>query len=157
MPRAFSRASCSAVGIPKVKLNAAGGIMDGGEIRAALEAGAVAAQLGTAFLACPEAGTSEAYRKAILSAGGDRTVLTRAFSGRTARGLANGFTVRFAGKEEAILPFPLQNALTRPMRTAAAKKGDPELLSLWAGQGVGRIRPLPAGELVRRLVEEMGR
>jgi nitronate monooxygenase len=137
-------------------LVASGGIMDGRDIRAALEAGAVAAQLGTAFLACPESGASEAYKRAILAAGSDRTVLTRAFSGRVARGLANAFIARLAGKEDAILPYPLQNALTRPMRTVAAKKGEPEFLSLWAGQGVGRARALPAGELVRRLVEEMG-
>jgi nitronate monooxygenase len=146
------KAIAQAVPLPVL---AAGGIMDGRDLRAALEAGAAAAQLGTAFLACPESGTSEAYRRAVLSAGGDLTVLTRAFSGRAARGLANGFIARLAGKEDAILPFPLQNALTRPMRTAAAKMGDAQFLSLWAGQGVGRIRPLPAGELVKRLVEEM--
>ncbi len=135
---------------------ASGGIMDGRDIRAALRAGAAAAQLGTAFLVCPESGASEAYKKAILSAGGDRTVLTRAFSGRPARGLSNAFVARLAEKEGAILPYPLQNALTRQMRMAAAKKGDSEFLSLWAGQGVARARALPAAELVRRLVEEMG-
>jgi nitronate monooxygenase len=147
------KAVAQAVPLPVV---ASGGIMDGRDIRATLQAGAVAAQLGTAFLACPESGASEAYKKAILSTSGDRTVLTRAFSGRAARGLANAFITRMEGHEEVILPYPLQNALTRPMRTAAAKKGDPEFLSLWAGQGVARARPLPAGELVSRLVEEMG-
>ena len=137
-------------------LVASGGLMDGRDVRAALAAGAAAAQLGTAFLTCPESGAVEAYKRAIRSAGSDTTVVTRAFSGRPARGLLNVFVARFAGREEAILPYPLQNALTRPMRTAAAKKGDPNFLSLWAGQGVARARALPAGELVRRLVEEMG-
>jgi nitronate monooxygenase len=111
-------------------------------------------QLGAAFLACPECGASEAYKRAILGAGRDTTVVTRAFSGRRARGLANTFLARLESREEIILPYPLQNALTRPMRTAAAQRGEPGYLSLWAGQGVARARSLPAGELVRRLVEE---
>jgi nitronate monooxygenase len=134
---------------------ASGGMMDGREIAAALANGAVAAQLGTAFLACPECGASEAYKRAILSAGRDTTVITRAFSGRPARGLKNAFIARLEGREEIILPYPLQNALTRPMRTAAGQHGDSEYLSLWAGQGVARARSLPAGELVRRLVAEL--
>ncbi len=85
----------------------------------------------------------------------DTTVLTRAFSGRPARGLANTFIAKLEGKENTILPYPLQNALTRAMRTAAAKRGDAGFLSLWAGRGVARARVIPAGELVRRLVEEM--
>jgi nitronate monooxygenase len=133
---------------------ASGGIMDGRDIAAALANGAVAVQLGTAFLACPECGASEAYKRAILEAGRDTTVITRAFSGRPARGLANTFIRRLEGREENILPYPLQNALTRPMRTAAAQRGDADFLSLWAGQGVARARSLPAGELVRRLAAE---
>lgn len=141
-----------AVRLPVV---ATGGIMDGRDAAAALQAGAAAAALGTAFLACPECGASEPYKQAILGARGDPTTLTRAFSGRTARGIANGFIARVHADEGAILPFPLQNALTRPMRVAAAKRGEPDFLSLWAGQGVARARALPAGELVRRLAEEL--
>ena len=133
---------------------ASGGIMDGRDIAAALANGAAAVQLGTAFLACPESGASEAYKRAILEAGRDTTVITRAFSGRPARGLANTFIRRLEGREEIILPYPLQNALTRPMRTAAAQRGETRFLSLWAGQGVARARSLPAGELVRRLAVE---
>ena len=147
------KATAQSVPAPVV---ASGGLMDGRDIRAALAAGAAAAQLGTAFLACPESGAAEAYKRAIRSAATDTTVVTRVFSGRPARGLLNVFIARLAGREGAILPYPLQNALTRPMRAAAARKGDPEFLSLWAGQGVARARALPAGELVRRLVEEMG-
>jgi nitronate monooxygenase len=133
---------------------ASGGIMDGRDIAAALANGAAAVQLGTAFLACPESGASEAYKRAILAARRDTTVITRAFSGRPARGLTNTFISQLEGREEIILPFPMQNALTRPMRAAAAERGDPEFLSLWAGQGVARARSLPASQLVRRLVEE---
>ncbi len=92
---------------------------------------------------------------AILAARRDTTVITRAFSGRPARGLANTFIARLEGKENASLPYPLQNALTRAMRAAAAKRGDSGFRSLWAGRGVARARVEPAGELVRRLVEEM--
>ena len=146
------RGLVAAVPLPVI---ASGGLMDGRDIMRALEAGASAAQLGTAFLACPECGASAAYKRAILSARDDTTVVTRAYSGRPARGLSNEFIQRLAGKEDQILPYPLQNSLTRPMRAAAAQRGDAEYLSLWAGQGVARARALPAAELVRRLVEEM--
>jgi nitronate monooxygenase len=134
---------------------ASGGLMDGRDIAEALARGASAAQLGTAFLTCPEAGTPEAYRRAVLAARADTTVLTRAFSGRPARGLLNAFIAKLEGKEKIILPFPLQNALTRPMRTAAANLGESGYLSLFVGQGVTRARALPAAELVSRLVAEM--
>jgi nitronate monooxygenase len=146
------RATASAVSLPVI---ATGGLMDGRDIVAALNAGAAAAQLGTAFLACPESGASEVYKQAILTAKEDTTVMTRAFSGRPARGLRNAFMASVDGREP-ILPYPLQNALTRPMRTAAAQQGLPDYLSLWAGQGVARARAMPAGELVACLVREMG-
>jgi nitronate monooxygenase len=134
---------------------ASGGLMDGRDIAQALARGASAAQLGTAFLTCPEAGTSEAYRRAILAARADTTLITRAFSGRPARALLNTFVSKLEGQEKIILPFPLQNALTRPMRTAAAKLGESGFLSLFVGQGVTRARAMPAAELVSRLVAEM--
>ena len=127
---------------------ASGGIMDGRDVRTMLDNGASAAQLGTAFLPCAESGASQAYKQALLSAKSDTTVITRAFSGRPARGLRNEFIVRLEGRENAILPYPLQNALTRPMRTAAAQLGNAGFLSLWAGQGVARCRAMPAGDLV---------
>ena len=134
---------------------AAGGLMDGRDVAASLAAGASAAALGTAFLVCPESGAPDAHKQAILAATKDTTVITRAFSGRPARGLPNAFIQKLTGRENAILPYPLQNALTRTMRTAAAQQGNPEFLSLWAGQGVARARAMPAGELVIRLVAEM--
>jgi nitronate monooxygenase len=134
---------------------ASGGLMDGRDIAETLAHGASAAQLGTAFLTCPEAGTPEAYRRAILAARADTTVITRAFSGRPARGLLNTFISRLEGREKIILPFPLQNALTRPMRNAAAKLGESGFLSLFVGQGVTRARAMPGAELIQRLVAEM--
>lgn len=142
------RDTVSAVKIPVI---ASGGLMDGRDVVAALNAGASAAQLGTAFLACPESGASEVYKRAILSAKEDTTVVTRAFSGRPARGLRNAFMASVDGKR-LILPYPLQNALTRPMRIAAGKQGIPDYLSLWAGQGVARARAMPAGDLVAWLL-----
>ena len=127
----------NAVSLPVI---ASGGLMDGRDISQALRLGASAAALGTAFLACPESGASETYKKAILSARKDTTVLTRAFSGRPARGLANDFIAKMTGKENMILPYPLQNLLTRAMRNAAASRGDSGFLSLWAGTGVARAR-----------------
>ena len=134
---------------------ATGGLMDGHDIADALEAGASAAALGTAFLASPESGAPEVYKRAIVEADRNSTVVTRAFSGRPARGLRNDFIARLEGKENLILPYPLQNALTRAMRTAAGQQGLPAFLSLWAGTGVARAGSTPAGELVARLVEEL--
>ena len=129
--------------------------MDGRGVAAALALGASAVQLGTAFLTCDEAGVPEAYKQAILNARENETRITRAFSGRPARGIANRFMdIEHGAPANAILPFPLQNALTRPLRAAAAKRGDAGLLSLWAGQGVRLARRQPAADLVRRLAQE---
>ena len=137
-----------------VPVLASGGIMTGAEIAAALGAGAAAVQLGTAFLACPEAGTSAAYRRAILNARHGDTVITRAFSGRAARGLRNRFIDSMTGREELILPFPIQNSMTRAMRGAAATLGEAGYLSLWAGTGVDRVREMPAAELIATFMNE---
>jgi nitronate monooxygenase len=142
------RATVAAVNSPII---ATGGLMDARDVRSALDAGASAAALGTAFLACPESGASETYKRAILAAKQDTTVVTRAFSGRPARGLKNAFSANVDGRAIA-LPYPLQNALTRPMRNSAAQQGLPDYLSLWAGQGVARARAMPAGDLVVSLL-----
>ena len=141
----------------RVPVIASGGIMDGRGVSAALSIGASAVQLGTAFLTCDESGIPDAYRAAIFNAREDQTRVTRAFSGRAARGIVNRFMteVEPGGNQDAIVPFPLQNALTRPLRTAAAKNGRAEFLSLWAGQGVRMARRQSAAELVARLVAEM--
>jgi nitronate monooxygenase len=142
------RATVSAVSLPVI---ATGGLMDGHDVVSAIKSGAAAAQLGTAFLPCPESGASDAYKRAILGANEDTTVVTRAFSGRPARGLRNTFMASVDGRE-LILPYPLQNTLTRSMRTAAAQQGLPDYLSLWAGQGVARACAMPAGDLVASLL-----
>jgi nitronate monooxygenase len=142
----------AAVSLPVI---AAGGIMDGRDLHSAVLCGASAAALGTAFLACPECGAPQAHKQAVLKAREDTTVITRAFSGRPARGLKNNFVALLAGREDIILPYPLQNLLTRTMRSEAATRGETGFLSLWAGTGVARARALPAGELVSRLVGEM--
>ena len=139
----------------RVPVIASGGIMDGRGIAAAMVLGASAVQLGTAFLTCEEAGISEAYKKAIFDAHEDQTRITRAFSGRPARGIVNRFLAEVeSDAPDAILPFPLQNSVTRPLRSAASKQGRAEFLSLWAGQGVRMARCQSAGELVTRLVRE---
>lgn len=138
-----------------VPIVASGGIMTGGDIAEALRAGAVAVQMGTAFLTCDEAGTSKPYHDALLHANERESVLTRAYSGRHARGLRNRFIDRVGERDALILPYPIQNSLTRPMRTAAAKQDNPEYLSLWAGTGVARVRPMPAKALLETLVREL--
>lgn len=133
---------------------AAGGIMDGRGIAAALSLGAWAVQLGTAFLLAPEAATSPPWRQAIAAAPPDATRLTRAFSGRYARGIENQFMRELRDLEPTLPAYPIQNALTQPLRQAAARAGRPEFLSLWAGQGVNKVRTLGAAELVATLWAE---
>jgi nitronate monooxygenase len=139
-----------AVAVPVI---ASGGIMDGRGIAAALALGASAVQMGTVFLTCDEAGVPEVYKEAILKAREHETGLTRAFSGRPARGIVNRFMTEFdeSNAAGAILPFPLQNDLTRPLRAAAAKQGRPEFLSLWAGQGVRLAQRRTAAQMVECL------
>jgi nitronate monooxygenase len=146
------RETCARVKLPVI---ACGGLMDGRDIAAALKLGAAAVQLGTAFLPCPESGAPAPHKQALLSAKQDTTVITRAFSGRPARGLTNRFIAMASGKEEFILPFRQQNDFTRPMRNAAGQKGVADYISLWAGQGVTRSRQMPAAALMQTLLTEM--
>ncbi len=141
-----------AVSVPVI---ASGGIMDGRGILAALALGAQAAQLGTAFLCCDEAGTSPEYRDALLNAREDQTTLTRAFSGRLARGVRNEFIDQAEATDLQPLPFPWQNTLTRPMRHAARAAERAGLQSLWAGQGLRMLRQQTAAELMARLKNEI--
>jgi nitronate monooxygenase len=141
----------AAVPLPVI---AAGGIMDGAGIAAALALGASAVQLGTAFLLAHEAATSPAARGAIAEAPHDATRLTRAFSGRHARGIANRFMREMAEVADNLPAYPVQNALTAELRAAAAKAGRADMLSLWAGQGVRSARAMPAAALVAALMHE---
>jgi nitronate monooxygenase len=141
-----------ALSIPVI---AAGGIMDGHDIRAALALGAVAVQMGTAFLVTDEAGIHPAYRARLLDHQYQPTRLTRGISGRYARGIENRFMRVMAASEAQCPAYPVQNALTGSIRAEAAKLNDTELMSLWAGTGVGRTRAMPAAALVQMLVSEM--
>ncbi|MEI1278563.1 nitronate monooxygenase [Leptospira venezuelensis] len=136
----------------KIPVIAAGGIMDGAGIAAVLALGASAAQLGTAFLLCEEAGTSKPYREALVSKN-RKTRTTRVFSGRIARGLENRFMKEM--EDQLILPFPAQNAFTRDIRKRSAELGISDFLSLWSGQGIELIREMKAGKLVAVLFEEL--
>lgn len=141
-----------AVQIPTI---AAGGIMTGVDIREALDVGAAAVQMGSAFLVTDESGIHPVYREALLNAGDTPTRLTRAFSGRYARGLENRFMQLMEAVEKQVPAYPVQNALTSSIRSAAAARGDAGLMSLWAGAEVRRARPLPVAQLMQTLVAEM--
>ncbi|MFL5780858.1 MAG: nitronate monooxygenase [Thermoleophilaceae bacterium] len=134
-----------------VPLVAAGGIGDGAGVAAALVAGAGAAQLGTAFMLADEAGTDPALRAAL--AGDAPTALTRAFSGRTARGIVNGFMREHSG---APVAYPQIHHATAPLRAGARKRGDADGFNLWAGQAYRLARDEPAAAIVARLAADAG-
>lgn len=138
----------------RVPVIAAGGIMDGRGIAASLILGAAGAQMGTAFLSCPESGIPAAWRDALMNARDDQTRVSRIYSGRHARGIVNEFMRRLTPVAAEIPPYPIQNALTGPIRRAAGQAHRPEYLSLWAGQAAGMSRGLPAAELFAALVQE---
>jgi nitronate monooxygenase len=133
---------------------AAGGIMDGKGVAAVLAMGCAAAQMGSAFLLADEAITGPIWQQAIKDAGDDPTALTRAFSGRHARGLENRFIRDMRPYEAEVPAYPVQNRLTQPLRAAAQAAGNPEFLSLWAGQAVKLAGPGDSGELVKRWWQE---
>jgi nitronate monooxygenase len=141
--------------VTTVPLIAAGGIMDGAGIASAIRLGAIAAQLGTAFLCADEAGTSAPHRAALLDRRYPGSVVTRAFSGRPARGLLN----EFAADHDAAAPpgYPEIHYLTKPLRGAATSAGSAAVPSLWAGTNWRAVTPGPAAELVRRLAAELER
>ena len=150
--KALWPAVAHALAIPVI---AAGGIMTGADIREALALGAVAVQMGTAFLVTDESGIHPAYRARLLDQQPKTTRLTRAISGRYARGIENRFMRDMADVERQVPAYPVQNALTGSIRAAAATNNDPEWMSLWAGMGVMRARAMPAAALVRTLFDEM--
>ncbi|MFH8471858.1 nitronate monooxygenase [Streptomyces sp. NPDC018000] len=137
----------------QVPIIAAGGLMRGSQIAAVLAAGAEAAQLGTAFLVCPESGANPLHKQALTNPLFVRTALTRAFSGRPARGLVNRFMREHGPYAPAA--YPQVHYLTAGLRKAAAKAGDAQGMALYAGQGHRMARELPAGRLIGLLVEEL--
>jgi nitronate monooxygenase len=151
---ALTRLLVKALGIPVV---AAGGIMDGAGIAAAVALGADAAQLGTAFVACPESSADAGYRAALLGPA-EHTVMTAAISGRPARCLANRFTALGEGLEPGAIPdYPIAYDAGKALHAAAKAKGEFGYGAQWAGQGSPLARALPAAELVARLRDEMER
>ncbi len=138
----------------KLPVIAAGGIMDARGMAAAFVLGAKVVQLGTAFLTCKESGAHSIYKEAILNATEEQTTLTKAFSGKLARGIRNHFIKEMEGQSIGILPFPLQNDLTGPIRKQAAKLNNREYMSLWAGQGLRLATETTVKELMDKLTKE---
>ncbi|MEY0232530.1 NAD(P)H-dependent flavin oxidoreductase [Providencia manganoxydans] len=135
---------------------AAGGIMDGQDILIALEKGAVAAQLGTAFILCPESAASDAYRQKLKSQEAANTQLTAAISGRPARGIVNQF-IRIAQQENCpkIPDYPIAYDVGKQLNAAASQSGSDDFAAHWAGQNASKAREMPAKELIKVLVKEM--
>ena len=141
-----------------VPVIAAGGIMDGAGIAAALRLGAGAAQLGTAFIACPESDADTGYREALASDAANHTVMTRAISGRPARCLRNRFTVLGAGLSTRQIPaYPITYDAGKALNAAAKAAHEAGYGAQWAGQGAPLARKLPAAQLVASLAEELRR
>ena len=137
------------VSIPVI---AAGGIMNGKGVIASLCLGAKGVQMGTAFLTCKESGAHEVYKEAILKAVDTDTVLTRAFSGKWARGIKNQFIKDIDENQVPIPDYPVQNILTTQIRKAAASVNDSRFMSLWSGQSPGLAKDQTVKELIRDIV-----
>jgi nitronate monooxygenase len=150
---ALTRVLTRNIAIPVV---AAGGIMDGAGIAAALDLGAAAAQLGTAFIACTESSADEGYRAALFSEAAKHTVMTRAISGRPARCLANRFTELGAGIADADVPdYPIAYDAGKALHAAAKATSEFGYGAQWAGQGAPLARAMPTADLVQALAEEL--
>lgn len=110
--------------------------------------------MGTAFLACPESGTHETYKQKILSSHEDSTEITLAYSGKAARGIRTKFMKDLHQYPGTIPAYPIQNALTRDIRQAAAKANDPEYMSLWAGQGLRLANNQSAAAIIKQTIKQ---
>lgn len=149
---ALTRLLVQQSGLPVI---AAGGIMDGQGVRAVLDLGAVAAQLGTAFIACPESAADEIYRTALKGEGAAHTTMTRAISGRPARSLANRFTHWGEGAAPQVPAYPIAYDAGKALNAAARARGEAGFGAQWAGQGAPLARALPAADLMAALQREM--
>lgn len=142
----------------QIPVVAAGGIMDGRGLVAALALGAQGVQMGTRFLTANESGAYPVYKNALLESTEESTVITKAFSGRPARGIKNEFIKQFEPRNVEPLPYPIQNTLTRDIRNTSSRLNNPEYMSLWAGQGT---RMLTAGqnadEIIDQIIREAGK
>jgi nitronate monooxygenase len=149
---ALTRILVARAGLPVI---AAGGIMDGAGIRAALDLGAVAAQLGTAFIACPESAADAAYRALLTSDAARHTEMTRAISGRPAHCLPNRFTALGRSLTATVPDYPIAYDAGKALNAAARTAGETGFAAQWAGQGAPLARVMPASDLVATLVDEM--
>jgi nitronate monooxygenase len=140
-----------AVSVPVI---AAGGIADARGIVAALALGASAAQIGTAYLFCPEAKVSPVHRQALRDSSDDATVLTNVFTGRPARGILNRIVREIGPMSDSVPEFPLAGGALAPLRAQSEAKGSGDFMSLWSGQAAKLAIELPARELTRRLGAE---
>jgi nitronate monooxygenase len=138
-----------AVSVPVI---AAGGIMDARGIVACLALGASAVQLGTAFLGCPEATVTSAWRDALDEAEAETTLVTQVLSGKPARSLRTRYIDELEAIDEPLLPYPAPYSISRVLRKEAAKRGDTRFTAMWAGQGVGLFKRQSAAELISQLV-----
>jgi nitronate monooxygenase len=130
--------------------------MDGAGIRAVLALGAEAAQLGTAFVACPESSATDAHRAGLTGPGGLRTRMTNIISGRPARALANRFTAMESNLDGRLPPdYPIAYHAGKALDASARGQGEHGYGAHWAGQGARLARPLPAAELVATLAREL--
>ncbi len=143
-------------GLTSLPIVAAGGIMTGADAAHALNVGANAVQLGSAFLLCPESGTNEDYRNQIRTARGSSTVVTRAISGRAARGISNKVTA-LDDKEnkQGVPPYPITYDLSKQLNALALEQQGSGYGAYWAGTGIGQARELSASALINQLVEEL--
>ncbi len=139
------------VSIPVI---AAGGIMDGRGLMASLCLGAKAVQMGTAFLTCIESGAHIVHKEAILHSTEDQIVLTKAFSGKWARGINNKFIEEMQLHENSLPAFPIQNTLTQSIRKASASQNNPAYMSLWSGQSPRLAKTQTAAELINSIIDE---
>lgn len=148
---ALTQLVASRVGIPVI---AAGGIANGSGVRAAQALGAQAAQIGTAFLACEESGASKEHRELLFSDRALQTILTRAFSGRLARGLQNRWTEEFRDRTD-LPPFPITSWFTSELKRAAVAAGRTDLVSLWSGQIAPNLRHRTVADLMASILEQL--
>jgi nitronate monooxygenase len=139
-----------------IPIIAAGGIMDGAGIAAALALGASAAQLGTAFILCPESLADTGYRSALTNPSTPNTAMTSAISGRPARSLANKFTALGETIDQSVIPaYPVAYDAGKSLHAAAKKTGEFGYGAQWAGQAAALSRSLPAADLINRLRLEL--
>ncbi|HFK1547479.1 TPA: NAD(P)H-dependent flavin oxidoreductase [Bacillus albus] len=140
--------------VPHIPIVAAGGVMNGQGLVAAFTLGAEAVQMGSAFLTSEESITHDVYKQAVLRSTDTSTTVTRAFSGKYARGIRNEFIEKHEGKEEGLPMYPVQNVLTSKIRQEAAKHNKGEYMSLWAGQASSLARIESAQHVVERVMKE---